>query len=90
MGWDLLVNHIIATSVDTEDVHSLLADFLPADKYFRFNPPTSINIPIDERNKTVLTDMKRMAKEAFLTMEKGNGVEAKRIEQMLKTLRGNR
>ena len=31
------VSHIIATSVDTEDVHSLLADFLPADKVMDFN-----------------------------------------------------
>ena len=88
MGWDLLVNHLVASSVDTEDVHCLLADFLPPDKYFRFNPPLASNIPIDELNKTVLTDLKRIARDAFAAMEKGGGPEAKRMEQMISTLRG--
>ncbi len=35
MGWDLLVNQLIASTTDTEDVHALLVDFLPKDKYFR-------------------------------------------------------
>ena len=35
MGWDLLVNNLIASSTNTEDVHALLVDFLPRDKYFR-------------------------------------------------------
>ena len=38
MNWDLLVNQIIASSVDTEDVHTLLKDFLPEEKYLRINP----------------------------------------------------
>lgn len=88
MGWDLLVSHIIASSVDTEDVHSLLADFLPPDKYFRFNPPLLTNIAIDDKNKTVLTDMKRIAIEAFKTIEGSEGgTEAKRFQQMVNTLR---
>lgn len=90
MGWDLLVSHIIATSVDTEDVHSLLADFLPPDKYFRFNPPLLTNVAIDDKNKTVLTDMKRIAKEAFRTIEGSEGAEAKRFQQMLNTLRSTK
>jgi len=36
MGWDLLVNNLIASSTNTEDVHALLVDFLPRDKYFRW------------------------------------------------------
>lgn len=90
MGWDLLVSHIIATSVDTEDVHSLLADFLPPDKYFRFNPPLATNVAIDDRNKTVLTDMKRIAKEAFKAIESSQGAEAKRFQQMVNILKNNK
>lgn len=36
MGWDLLVNQLIASSTDTEDVHALLENFLPEEKYFRY------------------------------------------------------
>ena len=91
MGWDMLVNHIIATSVSTEDVHVLLTDFLPPEKYFRFNPMLQENVPIDVLNKTILADMKRIAKESFVALESGHEGEAdtKRFEAMVATLRGS-
>ena len=84
-GWDALVNKLIATSVDTEDVHALLNDFLPPDKYFRFNPNLEDNLAIDEKNKNVLKSLKRMARTTFADMEKGE--DRARILQMLDTLR---
>lgn len=59
MGWDVLVNNLIASSTDTEDVHKLLGDFLPPDKYFRLNPLLQDVTAIDEKNKTMLLDLKR-------------------------------
>ena len=38
MGWDLLVNQIIASAVDSEEVHKLLYDLLPSSGYYRLNP----------------------------------------------------
>lgn len=46
MNWDLLVNQIIASSVDTEDVHTLLKDFLPEEKYLRINPVRSLPLSL--------------------------------------------
>ena len=36
--WDVLLSQIVATSVDTEEVHKLLYDFLSPDQYYRLNP----------------------------------------------------
>jgi hypothetical protein len=86
MGWDLLVNQLIASSTDTEDVHSLLVDFLPPDKYFRLNPTLMDSMAIDERNKTALLDLKRLAKQTWRDID--IGPDAKRFEQLIKTLKG--
>ena len=87
MGWDLLVNQLIASSTDTEDVHALLNDFLPEEKYFRFNPLLQDLLAIDEKNKAVLLDLKRIAKATFVGMETGE--EAKHVEFLINTLRGS-
>lgn len=85
MGWDLLVNQIVASTTDTEDVHSLLMDFLPPDKYFRFNPILADAMPIDELNKDKMLDLKRLAKQTFADMERGP--DAKRLEILINTLK---
>jgi len=87
MGWDLLVNQLIASSTDTEDVHALLVDFLPPDKYFRLNAQLQDLLAIDEKNKTVLLDLKRLAKQTWRDIDLGK--DAKRFEQLIKTLKGN-
>ena len=86
MGWDLLVNQLIASSTDTEDVHALLNDFLPYEKYYRFNPLLQDILAIDEKNKAVLLDLKRIAKETYSGLE--NGEDSKHIELLINTLRG--
>ena len=86
MGWDLLVSQLIASSTDTEDVHALLKDFLPEEKYFRFNPLLQDLLAIDEKNKAVLLDLKRIAKETYVGMETGE--ESKHVEFLINTLRG--
>ena len=68
------------------DVHALLTDFLPSDKYFRFNPLLGDNLAIDEKNKSVLLDLKRVAKEMFKKYEKG--AQAKNLDFMFSTLKG--
>ena len=82
------MNQLIASSTDTEDVHALLTDFLPPDKYFRFNPLLSENMPIDEKNAIVLSKLKSLAKEHFAAAEQGP--DKKYIAQMIKTLRGSK
>lgn len=87
MGWDLLVSQLIASSTDTEDVHALLKDFLPEEKYFRFNPLLQDLLAIDEKNKAVLLDLKRIAKETYGGME--NGEEAEHVEFLINALKGS-
>ena len=87
LGWDLLVNQIVASTTDTEDVHSMLMDFLPADKYFRFNPILPEAMPIDEKNKSALLDLKRLAKQTFLEMERGPPADAKRLLDLVGILK---
>ena len=85
MGWDQLVNQLIASTTDTEDVHALLVDFLPKDKYFRFNPILPTDTAIDEKNKSILTGLKTFAQNNYRESEVKN---AKVYEQLIKTLRG--
>lgn len=85
MGWDLLVNHLIASSTDTEDVHALLNDFMPSEQYFRLNSLLKDVLAIDERNKTVLTDLKRLAKRTWDEIDTGKDRE--KFEQLTRMLR---
>ena len=51
-GWAPIFNQLINSATNTEAVHDSLADFLPSDRYFRFNPSIE-NMSIDEvRNVT--------------------------------------
>ena len=84
MGWDLLVNQIIASSTDTEDVHSVLIDFLPPDKYFRFNPTLPTNLAIDETDKIKISGLKELGKRTVRAMEAGP--DAKRMEAMIRAI----
>lgn len=87
MGWDLLVNQIVASTTDTEDVHSLLMDFLPPEKYYRFNPILPEMYAIDVTNKSVLTDLKRLAKQTFTDMERGSRADQQRLDILINTLK---
>lgn len=86
IGWDLLVNQLIASSTDTEDVHALLVDFVPPDKYFRLNAVLKDSLAIDEKNKTVLTDLKRLAKKTWSDIDAGKDKD--KFEQLVKILKG--
>jgi hypothetical protein len=86
LWWDLIVSQLIATSVDTEDIHTFLVDFLPTDVYFRFNAPLFKNLPIDELRPDMLTELKKSAKGVVIDMESGK--DAKRVETLFKALRG--
>jgi len=88
MGWDFLVNQIVSSATDAEDVHALLSDFLPPDKYFRFNPMLPTALAIDEKNKNILTDLKQLAKSSFAAME--SGPDARRLADLLSALRSNK
>ena len=67
------------------DVHALLTDFLPADKYFRFNPLLPNNLAIDEKNKSVLLSLKSVAKQEFTKLERGP--DKKNMEFMISSLK---
>ena len=86
MGWDVLVNQLIASSTDTEDVHSTLVDLLPKDTYFRFNPLLTDSLRIDEKNKSILAGLKTLAKDNIRAIEVGP--KAKEFAQLIKVLRG--
>ena len=81
-----MVNQLVASSTETEDVHNMLMDFLPADRYFRFNPQMDEAIPIDVTDKTTLNSLKALAKKTFRELER-NPVEAKRLEVLAATLK---
>ncbi|XP_056244169.1 calcium-independent phospholipase A2-gamma-like isoform X2 [Seriola aureovittata] len=42
------LTNVISSATDTEEVHAMLAAFLPPDTYFRFNPYMSEDISMDE------------------------------------------
>jgi calcium-independent phospholipase A2-gamma len=86
MGWDTLVNQLIASSTDTEDVHAMLQNFLPEDTYFRFNPLFSEEIPIDVKDRLVLNNLKLYAKAHYKELE--NGPDAARYSKLIQLLRG--
>ena len=46
-GWAPIFNQLINSATNTEAVHDSLADFLPSDRYFRFNPSIE-SMGIDE------------------------------------------
>lgn len=87
MGWDTLVNQLIASSTDTEDVHALLADFLAPTQYYRFNPLFPDEIPIDVKDRAVLNTLKSFARQHFDALE--TGPEAARYEALIRLLRGD-
>ncbi|KAJ1435588.1 acyl transferase/acyl hydrolase/lysophospholipase [Ochromonadaceae sp. CCMP2298] len=87
MGWDLLVNQLVASSTGTEDTHALLTDLLPKDMYFRFNPQLTVDYAIDEKDKGILAGMKKIARDDVASMETGPG--RKEFELMIKMLKGS-
>lgn len=101
MGWDLLVNQLVASSTDTEDTHALLSNFLSPDIYYRFNPLLKDNTAIDEKDKNILNSLKDVARKHCQELFEGNGKPStlsipstvnqnnpKRYDQLLKMLRG--
>ena len=53
MNWNVLVNQIVASATDSEDIHNLLRDFLSPNQYFRINPLLDESIAIDDYNSKV-------------------------------------
>lgn len=87
MGWDLLVNQLIASSTNTEDVHEMLHDFLPPQSYFRFNPILPNNTAIDEKAKSILQSLKDYTKEYYHTLEGSEEMTARKaVEQRVEQL----
>ncbi|KAJ1433685.1 acyl transferase/acyl hydrolase/lysophospholipase, partial [Ochromonadaceae sp. CCMP2298] len=82
MGWDLLVNQLVASSTATEDTHALLNNLLPKEMYFRFNPQLSVDHPIDEKDKGILAGMKQIARDDVASME--TGPEAKEFRRLIR------
>lgn len=86
VGLNLVLNHLVAASTDTEDVHGLLQNFLSDTTYFRFNLDMKNNTNIDETNKDVLNRLKEDAAAQFYREIKG--ARADRYEKLFKALRG--
>jgi len=63
-GWGTIINQLIESATDTVRVHETLENFLPKDKYFRFNPKM-VMINIDETDPNVLEEHKIVAREYF-------------------------
>ena len=88
MGWDLLVNQIIASAVDSEEVHKLLNDLLPSSQYFRLNPVLPFNLAIDEKDPKTLNELKTIAKQFFKDWENNVVDDSKRLDSLVRILRG--
>jgi predicted acylesterase/phospholipase RssA len=84
VGLDLLLNQLIGSSTDTEDVHHMLQSLLPANQYFRFNPLMRTNMAIDEKDPKVLLGLKSFAKEAFDEMLEKDG---EHVQELVRKLR---
>ena len=56
---------IVMSATDTEAVHTILKDVLPADTYFRFNPQLSEDVMMDESKPEKLEILTRDA-ESYL------------------------
>jgi calcium-independent phospholipase A2-gamma len=85
MDWGLLVNQLIASSTNTEDVHTMLNDLLPEDQYYRLNPFLDDSFAIDEMNPALLLNLKAIAKSYVAELEKTDPV---RMGRLIKALSG--
>ncbi|KAH9641562.1 hypothetical protein HF086_017134 [Spodoptera exigua] len=56
-SWKDKFNKILDSATDTEGVHQILSDVLPADTYFRFNPPLMQECAMDEIDASKLDSM---------------------------------
>ncbi|KAM3571763.1 hypothetical protein VYU27_006205 [Nannochloropsis oceanica] len=79
-GWAPIFNQLINSATNTEAVHDSLADFLPQDRYYRFNPNIE-NMSIDEIRPEKLAYLKVKAKEYFLDPR-----NSERLDQLVKLL----
>ena len=84
MGLDGILNQIIASTTSTEDIHTLLNDFLPKEKYFRMNPVLRSNMAIDEKSQIALKGLKTFAKQAI--EEYATGPNAQHFQNVMKIL----
>lgn len=87
MGWDGLVRQLVISSTDTEDIHRMLLDLLPSDRYLRLNPALETRYAIDERSREAMDDLRAAAKQLFVEIE-ANKFASKKLETMVSRLRG--
>jgi dihydroorotate dehydrogenase len=88
MDWGVLVTQLVGSATDTEATDRTVRTFFKLDEeYFRFNTMLQDNMAIDEKNKTVLMDLKRLAKETVAAS--ANGPNKKNFDTLINALRGN-
>ncbi|CAM9615407.1 unnamed protein product [Choristocarpus tenellus] len=64
LGWDGMINQVIASATETEKTNDICMDMLSKDQYFRFNPRMK-DMPIDEIRTERLNWLKQLADEYF-------------------------
>ncbi|CAM9166716.1 unnamed protein product [Chrysoparadoxa australica] len=64
VGWDGILNHLVASATETEATHDVLTDLVAPHKYFRFNPLME-NMPIDEVRVEKLEGLKALGARYF-------------------------
>lgn len=85
MDWGLLVNQLIASSTNTEDVHTMLNDLLPENQYYRLNPMLENGYAIDDSNPALLSNLKTISRNYVAELEKKDPAK---MDRLIKALTG--
>ncbi|KAK2195880.1 bifunctional Acyl transferase-acyl hydrolase-lysophospholipase/Patatin-like phospholipase domain/Armadillo-like helical/Armadillo-type fold [Babesia duncani] len=81
MGVDKMINQLINAATNTDIVHRALENFMPSNRYFRFDPPIPL-VRFDETDPKVLLNLRKRASEYMQTMQ-----QQQRLEELGKVLK---
>ena len=81
IGKNSILQHLINGATNTEAIQDVLADFLPNNTYYRFNPDIE-PLPIDETNLDKLHKLKKVVDDFFL-----DSINQNQLDQLVAALK---